>query len=336
MSSMLNQCEAGSEIKEQICRIENIRQVKDGFSFTCKDSSGSIGAWVAERLYTKEQLTELSAKPVSITGVVLAKSCNHKEIKVKVINPAESTSFDVDQLWKNISDEKLDTYISTIRYYIDKVQNPRYKELLALHYSNENIKRMRTMPATHIRQGSLGGGMLHEIATVTLACVAMANHYSKMANGIYSFPIDWDLLLTGALMHLAGNFLYFNEEPPHLKSSLGVNQGYASCEQGMIYYYVYSQGVALSAEELSMLLGVVAQCNEFRAGAKACCQEAIILHSVYNMYAYLDRYDHALSDAIAQFGTNDKAALQEYIYGSAINSYASESTIAKMLKEGGE
>lgn len=336
MNRMLNQYEAGSEVNDQICRIENIRRVKDGFAFTCKDSSGAIDAWVAERLYTKEQLTELSAKPVSITGAVLAKSCSYKEIKVKIIKVAESASFEAEQLWKNISDEKLDLYIATIRYYMDKVQNPRYKELLTLHFSDENITRMRTMPATHTRQGSLGGGMLHEIATVTLASVAMANHYVKMSNGIYSFPINWDLLLTGALMHLAGNLLYFNETPPHLKSSLGVNQGYASCEQGMIYYYVYSQGVTLSAEELSMLLGVVAQCNEYRAGVKACCQEAIILHSVYNMYAYLDRYDHALSDAIAQIGNDDKAALQEYIYGSAMNSYASESTIAKVSKEGGE
>lgn len=318
---------SGNVMSAQLCRIEKVTQHKDRISFLICDKDTQLPAYVAARLYSYDEIIAFTTAPVLVDGIYLPEN-NKLQVKIKKIEKAENASAkDLADLYVCISPELLETYINTIRKYASCVKAQGYRDLLNLYFSKENLKLMRTMPATHTRQCSLGGGMLAATANLTTMAVAMANHYTKLGNGIYTAPINWDLLITGSLLHLAGNLVYFSPEQPHLKTTTGVNQGFASCEQNMILYYVYSNNLVLSDAELSLLLGVVAQCNEYGAGVKGCCMEAILLGGIYRTYCSMDRFDNelqTLADSSNPYGFSTK-----------LNRYASEDAI-KRIQQGKE
>lgn len=319
---------SGNTLSAQLCRIEKVAQHKDRISFFICDKDTQLSAYVTARLYSFEEILAFTKDPVLVDGIYIPEN-NKLQVKVKKIEKAENASpKDLADLYVCISPEVLDNYVSTIRKYASCVKTQGYRALLNLYFSKENLKLMRTMPATHTRQCSLGGGMLAATANLTTMAVAMANHYTKLGNGVYTAPINWDLLITGSLLHLAGNLVYFSPEQPHLKTTTGVNQGFASCEQNMILYYVYSNNLVLSDAELSLLLGVVAQCNEYGAGVKGCCMEAILLGGIYRTYSSMDRFDNelqTLADSSNPYGFSQK-----------LNRYASEDSIKRIQgKEAG-
>lgn len=327
----------GEVVNKLAASISGIKSNGENFCFILQDCTGSIDAFCNKNLFTYENLKALSEGPVYIDGFVKPglSGVSKKELKVKNIQKGGDDENLLKQVTEDIlPDEKISFYIQTIQNYIRAVKCPGYRQLLQACFSDENLKQFKTMPATHTRQASLYGGALQQIATVTALSVSTAQIYVKYANDFYAFSdvsvVNWDLLVTGALLHLAGNLLYYDKEIPHLKTALGVNQGYASCEMSIIYHFIRNDGVILSDEELSALLGVVNQCNEFRIGVKASCIEARILSGAFQTYRDLDIFDHEIFKAVKSFGNDSQEdELQSYLYASQIECYASNNFITK-------
>lgn len=295
----LSSIKDGKGFNNVICTLTDFRRAKDFYELSLRDNETRKSAYLRANLYSFDQLRELKNKTVLISGLHEAglKGVIPEKIKVKVIELKSEEDEDILNNFPHLEDNRISEIVSLIKKYVSYVgkEVPGYRHLLELYFSDEMIKKMKTMPATHIRQGSPLGGMLHATLVVTELAYTSAMHYLQCANGIYSFAdkksINWDLLLTGALMHLAGNFFYYSEEIPHQKTDLGVEQGFSNCRQQFILRLAIYNHINLSDEEMGALLGVMARLNEQKEGIQKCRHEAFFLEAAYNLFLQMDSYD---------------------------------------------
>lgn len=300
----LKEIKDGKPFKEVECVLSDFRRAKDIYELALQDSSTRRSAYLKANLYSFEQLKEMKNKTVLISGLHEAglKGVIPEKIKVKVIELKSEEEEDLLSNFPHIDDNRIIEIIGLIKKYVAYVgkEVPGYRHLLELYFSDEMLKKMRTLPATHIRQGSPLGGMLHATLVVTELAYNCALHYISCANGVYSFSdrksINWDLLLTGALMHLAGNFIYYDEEIPHMKTDIGVEQGFSNCRQQFILKLAICNHVSISDMEMSALLGVMARLNEQKEGIQKCRHEAYFLEAAYNLFQQMDSFDCAIAD----------------------------------------
>lgn len=309
-----------------IVSISNISPKGQNTTFTVEDSSGKRNGYCSAKCFTASQLGEYKDVPVSIKGIYEAKLAGEAVIKVKAIEAVEQTTENNDKAWKNIDPAIIKFYLDKIRTYINAVKNPHYRALLEVFFAEKNVSLIKTMPATHTRQASAFGGMLQETAMVTAQCVSWLNLYNTYYNGLYSFKgydaIDYDLLITGSLLHLCGNLLYFAPSQPHIKTDEGVNMGFSAACHCVISSFVREYGLIFEENELSSLLGVIFQCDDLNKSAKATCLEAIVLRENYHTFKAVDVFDHIIYDALDNIGfSKDNKKIKKYLFDSSLNCY---------------
>lgn len=332
----LSNLKGGESLDKIPVSIKNLKKSGDRYYFTVSDKSGNLDAYCSVKLYSYEQIRNFSKCPVLISGLAEAKLNALPVVKVKQFSSAPVTDELLEQTTEMIDAQHIDFYLQNIQKYKNAVKNPAYCQLLDAFFSEEHLKMLQTMPATHTRQANLYGGLLQETAVVTALSVNNANLYLRYANGIYSFAetyqIDYDLLITGALLHLSGNLLYFSEKIPHHKTSLGVNQGFINCTTNLIHNFIREYGIVISDEDLAALFSVVCQCDEHNKSVKANCLEAKILKGAFYTFKSLDMFERSVVKAIETVGLSDEEEqdeLNEYMYNSELNCYASNSYIQK-------
>lgn len=333
----LSNLKGGESLEKVPVSIKNLKKSGDRYYFTVSDKTGNLDAYCSVKLYSYEQIRSFSRNPVLISGLAEANLNAVPTIKVKQFSAVPVTEDLLEQTLKTIDATRIEFYLQSIQRYKNAVKNPAYCQLLDAFFSEEHLKIIQTMPATHTRQASILGGLLHETAVVTALCVNNANLYLKYANNIYSFvepyQMDYDLLITGSLLHLSGNLLYFSEKIPHLKTSLGVNQGFVNCTTNLIHNFIREYGIVISDNDLAALFSVVCQCDEHNKSVKANCLEAKILKGAFYTFKSLDTFENSVVKAIQTVGVSNEddaqEELNEYIYNSELNCYASNTYVLK-------
>lgn len=312
----------GEKFENVPCILKEFKKSRDTYEIVVSDSECTRYGYVKANLFSYEQLQGFVNKVVTISGLHEAglEGVVPEKIKVKniVLKPQSSTDEDALKLSYHIEDAYLDEYEKELLKYATAVGNfvPGYRELLKAYLTKDTLKRMRTMPATHVRQGSPFGGMLHATYTVVKLVYQMGITYISCANGLHSFKekraLNWDLLLTAAILHLAGNFLYFDNELPHSKTTIGIEQGFSMCRQQYILSLISKKGIQLSQDDIASLFGVMARLNEQHDGVKKCRQEAILLNSAYHLFCEMDKYDYASAKYIESVLEEHKNDDSEY------------------------
>lgn len=300
---------------------------------------GSVG----DALFSYTQMQEMKDKVIVISGVhepglgtTIAES-----LKIKRMEIPESTEENLLANYIYIAAEEIAFYIKAIKSFVASVtEGSSYRKLLEVYFTESNLQKMRTMPATHVRQSSPMGGMLQATVTVTDMAYYLAHRYLNYGNNVYSFrekgAIDWDLLVTGGLMHLAGNFLYFEKEVPHHKTVNGVEQGFSACRQQYIMHLLLEHPeIAMTQDEISALFGVISRLNEQQDGIKKCRQEAMFLYQSYCCFLEADTFDEEATAFTTELLSEQGAANNEeddaisYRFSEHLNCYISASELER-------
>jgi hypothetical protein len=310
----LREIGGGKAFREVTCVLVDFKKNKDRYSLSLQDEDSSRQAYIMGNLYGFSQMKELKGRRVMISGLHEPGIPNivPDNVKVKEITEAPAAEDGEDSLLASlphITDERMGEIIQRLKQFVQSVGNevPSYRHLLEIYFSDANITRMRTLPATHVRQGSPLGGMLHATLVVTELAYSDAMHYIKCANGVYSFAdrrsVNWDLLLTGALMHLCGNLIYYGEEIPHLKTDVGVEQGFSNCRQQYILKTAIVNHINISDEEMGSLIGIMARLNEQGEGIQKCRHEAYFLENAYRLFQQMDSFDSEIVEYLQKYAT---------------------------------
>lgn len=329
----------GISFKCVVCILKSFKRRGDEFLLTLSDKQTICDfAYIKANLFSYEQMKAFEGKPVEITGLHEPGLTDVKKARIKVKNIVLCQNADelMQELAEAIAEPLLLTYLERVELfkgYVGK-EIPAYRELLEAYFTPENIGKMKALPATHIRQGSPHGGMLHATLVVTEMAYYSAMRYLQFGNGIYSFrnkaSLNWDLLITGGLLHLAGNFLYFSQsgDENFRKDATGVEQGFSLCRQQYILQLIAEHHISISKEDLAALLGVMSKLNEQHDGIKKCRQEASFLYNAYNMFLEMDSFDmevaHLLKAESAESGE-----ITDYAFSEKLGCYVSEKEITR-------
>lgn len=336
----------GVSFRDVECVLKDFKKSRDSYELILSDSDCRRSGYVKNNLFDFEQMKEFRDKVILISGLhepglqgVVAEKLKVKNIELKQFDESELVA-----MMPHIESAKLDEYLEKINKYKSYVgkEIPSYRQLLEVYFSEANIRLMRTMPATHIRQGSPLGGMLHATAAVADMAFYLAMRYIDCANGLYSFrekkTINWDLLLTGALMHLAGNLIYFETEVPHRKRAEGVEQGFCICRHQVIVELIIRNGIQMSGEELSALMGVMSRLNEQHDGIKKCRQESSFLYSAYCSFLEMDSFDAEVAQILKNKAEKEKTEdgssflTSTYEFSSNLGCYVSKAEVERKAR----
>lgn len=326
----------GQSFKGVVCVLKSFKRHGNEYLLTLSDKHTNYDfAYIKTNLFSYEQMKSFEGKPVELAGLHEPGLANVKKerIKVKNIVLCEGAEELLQEMAEAIAEPLLLTYLERVELfkgYVGK-EVPAYRHLLEAYFTPDNIRMMRLLPATHIRQASPYGGMLHATLVVTEMAYYSAMRYLRFGNGIYSFPdkrsLNWDLLLTGGLMHLAGNFLYFSqdENENYRKNATGVEQGFSLCRQQYILQLIAREGIDISQADLAALLGVMSRLNEQHDGIKKCRQEASFLYHAYSMFLEMDSFDME----VAQLLKSKQAEDADYAFSEKLNCYISENELIR-------
>ena len=327
----------GNSFKDVQCVLSEFRKSKDLFELTLVDGAFSCSGYVKSNLFSFEQIKDFRGKVILISGLHEPGLLGVVPEKLKIKNiELKECQKELVSMIPHIQSDRLDSYVEKIMKYVSFVgrEVPAYRQLLEVYFTEENIVHMKTMPATHTRQGSPLGGMLHATAAVTEMAYSLAMKYIDCANNLYSFndkrTINWDLLLTGALLHLAGNMLYFEAEVPHRKRSEGVEQGFCICRHQFILELLMRNGIQMNAEDLSALLGVMGRLNEQHEGVKKCRQESSFLYSAYVSFLEMDMMDADVVQMLKGMSEHPgEGDFETYGFSSNLGCYVSKAEILR-------
>lgn len=337
----LNDIRDGRSFKNVACLLKSFKRQGDVYLLTLTDKQVSCNfAYIKTNLFSYEQMKAFVGKAVMISGLHEVGLADAVKERVKVKNIVLDEKGEQQQLLRElgaaIAEPLLDVYLETIEKYKGYVgkEVPAYRELLEVYFTPEHISRMRKYPATHIRQGSPYGGMLHATLAVTDMAYYNAMRYLNFGNGIYSFrnieSLNWDLLITGGLLHLAGNFLYFTDDgDTYRKNAVGVEQGFSLCRQQYILKLIAKHNIAMGEEDLAALLGVMSRLNEQHDGIKKCRQEASFLYNAYNVFLEMDSFDQEVSELLKKQGDEE---ILDYGFSEKLNCYISEREVMRKRK----
>lgn len=338
----------GRSFKDVSCLLKDFRSDGDKYELVLSDQNCTRKAYIKKNLFSFEQMKSFLGKVILISGIHEAglSGVVKENIKVKNIEVDKSDTTSLVDYMLRIDGNILQMYLTQINQYVKYVgkQVPAYRKMLDIYFSPANIEIMKTMPATHIRQGSPLGGMIHATLAVTDMAYYLATRYLYYGNGVYSFrdisSLNWDLLLTGGLLHLAGNFYYFDREIPHNKRPEGVEQGYSICRQQFITHLIVDNNITISEADLAALLAVMSRLNEQFDGVKKCRQETSFLIKAYETYLEMDSFDREVAGLLkdkfdnSNNNSDDKThddIIEElsYEYSDKLSCYVSKAEIIR-------
>jgi len=186
---------------------KEIRETKNGkyfFEIKIQDANGDgmMKYWGSndkekvEEVYNsiKEDSVILAEGGVSEYMGKIDFSVNEGKLKV-----LEASEYDVGDFVR-VSEQDPEEMFSILQGFMDKIEDSEYKQVLDSFFKDEEfLKKFKTSPgAMYIHHGWVSGLLEHTLAVTTI-CVDLAKYHK----------LDYDLLVTGAVLHDIGKIEEF-------------------------------------------------------------------------------------------------------------------------------
>lgn len=180
---------------------------KKYLELTLQDKTGTIKARMFKnrpyKIYEKIELNTVW----NIIGKIqeFPKYSGRHNILISDLNPAKK--YDKENFI-----QKAENYASHVDYLfdtIDSIKNPYLKEVLDSFFKNDTFKNsFLTAPAAKIHHHNYKGGLLIHTNEVIEICKTVSNIYKN---------IDYDLLITGAILHDIGKIETYDYETEQIE-----------------------------------------------------------------------------------------------------------------------
>ncbi len=290
----------GQRLTDSVYVLKSLKKDSEKVYMTISDKSGELDCYMPLSRYDSSYENMVSGA-VKVNGIIEVGANQQPLGKIRSLAIAEAGSFDKEELFAGISDEKRDIYIADIRDRICKIPDPACRQLCSILLNDEMLMELANYPASVAFHGKFGGGALVATSVVTDFCIKIANTYLTKNHGMYKLKIDWSALVTAALLMYVAHPDYFIDNPWR-KSPLAVDRGYMSLLQSKIERCIYSNNIEISDEMLARLLNILGASVALKTAVKATCIEGIILRNSLIMYEEMDMLDAEIAKHELQEG----------------------------------
>lgn len=313
----VNQLTPGSKVNEVflLCNAQLREYAKGRFlSLELGDRTGRIGAVMwdgAEQVYQRIKVGDL----VRVNGRV--GSYNSKpQLTIDFIEKVDQeTLADLSDFLPETKKDK-EAMLAGISEIINSVKTPHLNSLLRLFFEDTDfLKQFKGIPAAKKWHHSYRGGLMEHTLTVVTICNRIADLY----------PIDKDLLLTGALLHDIGKIEEFSTGTVTDYSDEGRLIGHTVLGDEMVREKIAQIPDFPSETALRLRHMLISHHGEyeFQAPKKPKTPEACLLHFVDNLDAqvigFLQEIDKAKANG--KSWTDYVSVIERYLYAGSDGVY---------------
>ncbi len=303
----------GEAFDNEPYRVTALQGISNGqVRVTLSDRTGSVTCIVPESLADAVSLAQHIGDVFSLSAAVIAEK-REPLLMTKSIKPCLDNYLPAE-LFSGLTQEKKDTYITLIKEIRTKIKHAGYLSLANACLTDENLRRLGELPATHGYYGNYLGGALAATCTVTYMVTSSMAAYVNKGNGITTTAPGWNVLLTAALLHAFGRIDYCDATDPFKKSARGVAMNYFSTLQHSIEAVIFENNLQLDDQDIANLLNVLSVGVTNRTDTKAVSKDGTILRHILRLYGECDAIDYQLSNYSAVEG-------EEYFYSKQLSRY---------------
>ncbi|MEK6221213.1 MAG: HD domain-containing protein [Chloroflexota bacterium] len=212
---------------------------------------------------------------------------DQKQIRILQIRAAKPAEYDIRDMLPS-SKQNPDKMLSQIKDAISLVKNPNLSKLISFFFDDENFLRLfsQAPAAKQIHHAYLHGLMEH-----TLELVALAKTVIELYPGI-----DYDLLLTGALLHDMGKIEEYGWDVNIDYSDKGRLLGHIIIADEMLSNALQSLPDFSEDLEIRLRHMLLSHHGRYEWGSprRPKTIEAIALHQIENLSAQINRFQTLL------------------------------------------
>lgn len=287
----------GDSVKDGVYRLKAVRKdPSGGYSFTVSDKTGEMRGLISPERWV-ESYKDLVDGAVAINAVVYVGNDGEPLLKLRSMALAPGGTYRPSDLFDGLSEEKIKSYTDEIKKAINTIPNPSLKALATAVLSKKTLSSLAGQPATLAYYGRYMGGALAATAAVTKIAMQMGAAYNRQENGLYHLPLDWSVLITASVVHMAAIPEFYTETAPFRMTEEGVQRGYMSLLQDKIEKTIQTYKVRLSTSELSKLLNVLVSAVPKKTGICSTSPEGKMLRAAINFYSEMDQLSRTLSES---------------------------------------
>ena len=283
----------GQRFIDSIYVLSSLFKESEQVRISLKDKSGELECYMPLSRYDSSY-EGMVGGAVKVNGIVEIGKNQQMLGKIRSLAIADEGSFNVQDLFDGLSEEKKAEYIAGIRKYIDTIPEPSCKLLCSTILSDEVLEKMACYPASLAYHGRYRGGALTATYVVTKMVCQSASIYFRTNHGMYDTKINWSVLITASLLMYAANIDAFIDNPWR-KSQVSIDRGYMSLLQSRIERAVMENDIPISEERLARILNVLGSSVALKTAVKATCIEGIVLRHSLMMYEEMDMFDAEVS-----------------------------------------
>jgi len=303
-----------------VAGIKNLRKEQDIYLFILFDKTGEIEA----KLHSSILADAVADGDEVVADFSFIRKEGHKIAIVKALRRADPQRdhYNAMDLYTGIDDKHVDGYKAMIRRAIEyvgkyerekkagKQQERHYHALLTAYYTEEEFAALASLPASVNGIGRYLGGALSLIVNVTYAAKDVAIEFHRFGNGLYPVDMDYSLVITAALLCMAGMRDYVGTDLK--KTRKGIARGYYGLLQERLL--PLCRECQLTGDEEDKLLNTL-MCMFPGCGAiKSVTVESSLCRGIYALYGEVDEA------ALFKSESPDEASrIMGYCYSERLN-----------------
>lgn len=303
-----------------IAGIKNLRREQDIYFFFFFDKTGEIEAKLHSSILTEGVIDGDEV----VADFSFIRKEGHKIAMVKALRRADphKDHYNAMDLYTGLDGKHVDGYKTMIRGAIDYVgkyeqermagkrQERHYYALLSAYYTEEEFEMLASRPASVNGAGRFLGGALVLIVNVTYAAKDVAIEFHRLGNGLYPVDMDYTLVITAALLCMAGMRDYIG--PDLKKTRKGIARGYYGLLQERLL--PLCRECQLTGDEEDKLLNTLMCIFPGCGAVKSVTVESSLLRGIYALYEEVDEA------ALFQSESPDEASrIKGYCYSERLN-----------------
>lgn len=272
------------------------------------DKTGEFTGYLYED-YMKPEYFTYKKRVISLTGQVMLRKDASPKVFVSLLE--EAAEYEDADFYNGLNPEEEELYWEIIKQYTQKISHKGYRDLVSGIYEDYR-ERIVHCPANLVGYNNYNGGVLaHTVAVVGVA-VYGAKVLAKYCRG--QREIDFNLLVTAALLHEVGKIDEYTTFPLAQRLSEGVLVSTADLSMRMIITAMQRWEISLTREEENLLHHLIGVCTNEERFIKPMCAEAVILQKAYQMQTKVEALGFFLEENKGKTGSIYDDRLDNYVY----------------------
>lgn len=263
---------------------------------TLSDKTGSMNAKIwADKIQMEYE--SFQGQIVIVSGTITFYA-GKQELIVDKMLLAKEAEYELSEIIKILSDEKIRTYKEQIHTMIENISSESIQAFVSEVFTSENIEQMTKLPVRLCGHHAYQGALLEHISEV----VTGAYCFVRSTAVVRELKVDLDLVIAGALLHDAACLLKYEPEGYLYR----MKDGIGFCNDGYLMFQIMENAkkvCELDAKIYQLLLHII---EASHGNTEPKTMEAMVVSSQNKLSAELETYE---SECLAIENQNNDGCL---------------------------